>query len=311
MFEQFVFDRQWRALRAYAGARGVSILGDVPFYVAGDSADAWCRPELFKLDEAGRARAVAGVPPDAFSETGQLWGNPVYDWPAHARDDFAWWRARTRRNAEWFDAVRLDHFRGFAAHWEVPVGSRGAAGGRWVDGPGDALVRALVAEAGGTRLVAEDLGLITDDVRALMRAHALPGMKVLLFAFDGGTADNPHAPHHHAPEAVVYTGTHDNNTARGWFEHDAGPAARAQLARHLGRPCGADEVAGELVRMAMTSVCRTAIIPAQDLLGLGEGARMNRPATAAGNWAWRLTPAQMGGDLADALADLTEATGRA
>jgi 4-alpha-glucanotransferase len=309
-FIQFLFDEQWTRLHAYAREKGVQILGDLPFYVDAESADVWSRRDLFKLDEAGRARVVAGVPPDAFSDTGQLWGNPVYDWPAHAREGYAWWAARIRRAFACFDRVRLDHFRGFAAHWEVAAGSPTATGGAWVDGPGRALLDAVVAAHPGSPLVAEDLGLITADVRELIRAYRLPGMKVLLFAFDGDTATNPHAPHHHEPEAVVYTGTHDNNTARGWFERDAGAAARAQLARYLGRECPAPDVSGALVRLAMMSVCRTAIIPLQDLLGLGEDARMNRPSSPSGNWEWRLEPGQLTPELANHAAELTEAYGR-
>ena len=309
-FVQFLFERQWVRLRAHARERGVQIFGDVPFYVDGDGADAWSRPDLFKLDETGRARVVAGVPPDAFSDTGQLWGNPVYDWRAHARDGYAWWVARIRRSFELFDMVRLDHFRGFAAHWEVPAGSVTAAGGAWAGGPGRPLLDAVRGALPGARLVAEDLGVITDDVRELIGACGLAGMKVLLFAFDGDTATNPHAPHHHEPDAVVYTGTHDNNTARGWFERDAGAASLAQLARYLGRESAARSVSEALVRLAMMSVCRTAIVPMQDLLGLGEGARMNRPSSPAGNWEWRLDPGQPTPELANHLADLTEAYGR-
>jgi 4-alpha-glucanotransferase len=309
-FVQFLFEGQWKRLRAYAHERGVRIFGDVPFYVDGDGADVWSRPELFKLDGAGHARVVAGVPPDAFSDTGQLWGNPVYDWRSHERDGYAWWVARIRRCFEWFDMVRLDHFRGFSAHWEVAVGSTTAVDGAWVDGPGRSLLDAVVGALPGSPLVAEDLGVITPDVRELIRAYGFPGMKVLLFAFDGDTAANPHAPHHHEPEAVVYTGTHDNNTARGWFERDAGAAERAQLSRYLGRACAAAEVSESLVRLAMMSVCRIAIVPMQDLLGLGEGARMNRPSSPAGNWEWRLEPKHLTPELENHLAALTEAYGR-
>jgi 4-alpha-glucanotransferase len=309
-FIQFLFERQWTRLRAYANECGVRIFGDVPFYVDGESADVWSRPDLFKLDEAGRARVVAGVPPDDFSATGQLWGNPVYAWAAHARDGYAWWVARIRRSFELFDVVRLDHFRGFSAHWEVPAASATAAPGAWVDGPGKALLDAVAAAVPGSSLVAEDLGTITPGVRELIRAGGLPGMKVLLFAFDGDTASNPHAPHHHVPDAVVYTGTHDNNTARGWFERDASPTVRAQLARYLGREYAASEVSAALVRLAMMSVCRIAILPMQDLLGLGADARMNRPSTPNGNWEWRLAPGQLTPELANHLGELTEAYGR-
>jgi 4-alpha-glucanotransferase len=309
-FIQFEFERQWSRLRAHARERGVHVFGDVPFYVGGDSADTWGRPDLFKLDATGRARFVAGVPPDAFSDTGQLWGNPVYDWQAHAGDGYAWWMARLRRSFEWYDVARLDHFRGLVAHWEVPAGSPTAAGGEWVQGPGRALLTAAADALPGAHLVAEDLGIITPEVRELMRAFGVPGMKVLLFAFDGDSADNSNAPHNHVPDAVVYTGTHDNNTSRGWFETDADAAALASLARYLGHNMSADDVTSSLVRLAMMSVCRIAIIPMQDILDLDGRARMNRPASPAGNWEWRLEPGQLTPELAKRVAALTETYGR-
>jgi 4-alpha-glucanotransferase len=307
---QFFFDDQWQRLRAYAHARGVRIFGDVPFYVDAAGADVAGRPEMFKLDESGRPRVLSGVPPDAFSATGQLWGNPVYDWDAHARDGYAWWVARIQRCLEWFDLVRLDHFRAFSAHWEVPAGRTSAVEGAWVAGPGRALLDAIAAACPVRSLVAEDLGIITDEVRELMRAYDLPGMKVLLFAFDADTAHNPYAPHQHVPNAVVYTGTHDNNTARGWFEDDASPAVRAHLARYLGRECSPPDVAESLVRMALASVCRLAIIPVQDVLGMDGSARMNHPARADGNWRWRLDRGRLTAQVAHHLADMTKAYGR-
>ncbi len=309
-FIQFLFEQQWTRLRRYAHDQGVQIFGDVAFYVDEDCADVWSRPELFKLDETGRPRVVAGVPPDAFSDTGQLWGNPVYDWAAHARDGYAWWTARMRRSFEWFDRVRLDHFRGLAAHWEVPAGSDTAIDGAWVRGPGKTLLDAVVAAVPAAGLVAEDLGIITPDVHELIDAYGFPGMKVLLFAFDSDTASNPYTPHNHERNAIVYTGTHDNNTARGWFEHDASPAMRARLADYLGRDLTAPEVSPALVRMALMSVCRVAILPMQDVLGLGADARMNRPASPNGNWEWRLEPGHQTPELANYLAAMTEAYGR-
>ncbi|HET6350455.1 MAG TPA: 4-alpha-glucanotransferase [Candidatus Krumholzibacteria bacterium] len=306
---QFMVDRQWRRLRDYAHARGVHILGDIPFYVDADSADVWSRPELFKLDRRGQPMVVSGVPPDAFSETGQLWGNPVYDWAVHARDGYAWWVERIRRSLDWFDAVRLDHFRGFAAHWEVPAGSRNAMRGEWAPGPGRLLFEAIAAACPMSALIAEDLGSITDDVRLLLDAYHLPGMKVLLFAFDDD-ANNTHVPHRHHTRSVVYTGTHDNNTVRGWFEDDASPAARERLARYVGHVCTPENVSDALVHMAMMSVCNLAILPVQDILGLGAHARINRPATARGNWTWRLEPGRLTPELAHRLAQLTETYGR-
>jgi 4-alpha-glucanotransferase len=310
MCMQFFFEEQWSRLRAYAHERGVRIFGDLPFYVDEHSADVRHQPHLFKLDEDGRPRFLAGVPPDAFSATGQLWGNPVYDWDAHARDGFSWWVARIRRSLEWFDMVRLDHFRAFAAHWEVPAGNATAMNGAWVEGPGRRLLDAVASACPVTSLVAEDLGIITDDVRALMHAYDLPGMKVLLFAFDGDTGCNDHALHHHHPHAIVYTGTHDNNTARGWFEEDADDGVRPRLSRYLGRECAAAEVSDSLVRMAMMSVCNLAILPMQDLLGLDGSARMNRPSSSHGNWEWRLEPGALTPELAQRLTGLMEAYGR-
>lgn len=307
---QFFFDEQWLRLREYAGARGVRIFGDVPFYVDENSADVAGHPGLFKLDDERRPRALSGVPPDAFSETGQLWGNPVYDWDAHAGDGYAWWVARVRRTLERFDLVRLDHFRAIAAHWEVPAGSATAMRGEWVTGPGRSLLDALANAGVLHSLIAEDLGTITEDVYELMRGYDLPGMKVLLFAFDGHTGGNLHAPHHHVPDAVVYTGTHDNNTARGWFEDDATPGARARLGYYLGRECSPSDVSETLVRLALASVCRLAIIPVQDVLGLDGSARMNHPARSNGNWTWRLEPGTLTVQLAQHLADMTEAYGR-
>jgi 4-alpha-glucanotransferase len=307
---QFFFEQQWDRLRAYAHERGVHIFGDIPFYVDEYSADVQHQPRLFKLDAHGRPRVVAGVPPDGFSATGQLWGNPVYDWAEHARDGFAWWVARIRRSLDWFDMVRLDHFRAFAAHWEVPAGHDTALRGAWVPGPGRALLDAVVAACPSGSLVAEDLGTITDDVRELMRAYGLPGMKVILFAFDGDSGSNPYAPHHHRANAIVYTGTHDNNTARGWFEQDAGVDARARLSRYTGSECTAANVSETLVRMAMMSVCDTAILPLQDVLGLDGAARMNHPASPTGNWAWRFESSALTPALAQRLADLSETYGR-
>ncbi|HEX6792118.1 MAG TPA: 4-alpha-glucanotransferase [Candidatus Krumholzibacteria bacterium] len=307
---QYLFDAQWARLRAYAHSKGVRIFGDVPFYVDEMSADVAGHPELFKLDDAGRPRAVSGVPPDAFSETGQLWGNPVYDWEEHARDGHAWWVARIARTLERFDLVRLDHFRAIAAHWEVPAGSETAMTGAWVTGPGRALLDAFAAAGQIESLVAEDLGTITEDVHELMRGYDLPGMKVLLFAFDSHTGGNLYAPHHHVPNGVVYTGTHDNNTARGWFEDDATPETRAHLTRYLGRECSPADVGEALVRMALASVCRLSILPVQDVLGLDGRARMNHPARANGNWTWRLEAGALTPQLAQQLGDMTEAYGR-
>ncbi|MBP2680422.1 MAG: 4-alpha-glucanotransferase [Candidatus Krumholzibacteriota bacterium] len=310
-FFQFVFFQQWWKLKRYANRHGVQIIGDVPYYVGYDCADVWTHPALFKLDETKKRKFVAGVPPDGFSDTGQLWGSPVYDWPEHAKTAYAWWISRLRRNFEMFDWVRIDHFRGFAAYWEVPAGDETAAAGEWVDGPGDDFFRAIHRYWPSPPVIAEDLGVITPDVRELARTYALPGMKVLLFAFDGDTATNPYAPHNHVSDSVLYTGTHDNNTVRGWFETEAGEEHKRRLCDYLGRMPSSSEIHREMIRLAMMSVCALAIIPAQDILGLGEWARMNRPAVAEGNWVWRMKPDAATDDIADELARLAAIYGRA
>ena len=284
--EQFVFASQWQALRSYAHARGVRLLGDVPFYVAPDSAEVWAQRDQFQLDAAGLPRAVAGVPPDYFSALGQLWGNPLYDWSRMRRDGFEFWRARVRCQLERVDVLRIDHFRALAAHWAVPAGAPDARGGAWRRTPGRALLKALQDETPALPLVAEDLGFITADVEALRRRFRLPGMRVLQFAFDGDP-HNPHLPHMHRHNSVVYTGTHDNDTSAGWFvslDRDAQRRVEAYL--------GADSraIADALIRAACASVAALAVVPLQDLLGLGAEARLNTPGTVQGNWCWKVPP---------------------
>jgi 4-alpha-glucanotransferase len=310
-FFQYVFFDQWSLLKRYANRRGVQILGDLPYYVGYDCADVWSHPGLFKLDAGKNRKFVAGVPPDAFSETGQLWGSPVYDWPAHKRTGYAWWISRLRRNLELFDWVRIDHFRGFASYWEVPADDDTAAGGEWVTGPGEDFFHAIHRYWPAPPLIAEDLGTITPDVRELVRKCGLPGMKVLLFSFDGDTASNPYALHNHVPDSILYTGTHDNNTVRGWFETEASDAQKKKLADYLGRMPSAADVPRDMIRLAMMSVCALAIFPMQDVLGLGERSRMNRPAVETGNWIWRMKTGEAADEVADELARLTEIYGRA
>jgi 4-alpha-glucanotransferase len=304
-YAQFVFHRQWERLRGEARRRGIEILGDLPIYVAGDSAEVWARPDLFALDDLGRPTVVAGVPPDYFSATGQRWGNPLYRWDRMRAEGYAWWIARLRANLRRADRVRLDHFRGFVAYWEVPASEPTAVGGRWVAGPGVELFAALRAALGELPLVAEDLGVITPDVEALRDALELPGMKVLQFAF--GELDGVHAPHRHRRRSVIYTGTHDNDTTRGWHAR-LGAEERARVHAYLGTT--GDGPHWDLVRAAYTSVAELAIVPLQDLLGLGSEARMNTPAEAAGNWSWRLRPGALGAELAERLRRLAALTGR-
>lgn len=310
-FNQYCFEKQWFKLKSYANRSGVQIIGDLPFYVGYDSADVWGHPELFKLDPSKQREYVAGVPPDAFSDTGQLWGNPVYQWEEHAKTGYGWWISRLGRTFDLFDLVRVDHFRGFAGYWEVPGGSKDAIGGKWVDSPGAELFRTVLKYHPFPPLIAEDLGTITPDVRELINTFGFPRMKVLLFAFDGDTADNPYSIHNHEPDAVLFTGTHDNNTVRGWFEAEATADQKERLAGYLGYIPEVAEVHDDLVRLAMMSVCRLVIIPVQDLLGLGEEARMNRPARAEGNWEWRMESGQVTEKLAQKLAELTTIYGRA
>ena len=304
-FAQFLFFRQWTAVREAAHARGIQIMGDVPIYVAGDSADVWANRDLFQMDEEGQPIVVAGVPPDYFSTTGQRWGNPLYRWDKLKETGYHWWITRIRTNLEMADVVRLDHFRGFAAYWEIPASEPTAVHGRWMPGPGIALFDALRNALGELPLVAEDLGFITEEVHELRRATGLPGMRILQFGF--GAPDSPHLPHRFDRHTVVYTGTHDNDTARGWFEGAAD--AERELARtYLGDDCR--DFAWALIRAAYTSVANTAIVPLQDILGLGGEGRMNTPGDAQHNWAWRVEAGALTREHAERLRRLAEISGR-
>lgn len=305
--EQYAFHVQWERLREYARGRGVRLFGDLPFYVAPSSAETWTHRALFQLTATGEPAMVAGVPPDYFSELGQLWGNPVYDWHAQRREGYAWWIGRVRAQLARLDLLRLDHFRALAAYWAVPAGAPDARGGAWHLAPGAALLARLHEEFGDLPLAAEDLGVITPEVLALRNDFGLPGMHVLQFAFDGDAA-NPHRPYLHERASVVYTGTHDNDTTLGWYSHlDAATAARVNL--YLGVAASAAPEA--LIRAALGSVARLAIVPLQDLLALGSEARLNTPGTATGNWSWRLPAAALTADLARRYAGLNAVYGRA
>jgi 4-alpha-glucanotransferase len=304
---QFFFELQWQALREYGHERGVKLFGDVPIYVDKDSVDVWSNQSLFFLDESGQPSVVSGVPPDYFSETGQLWGNPIYRWDRMAEDDFAWWRARLSRALEQTDVVRIDHFRALSAYWEVPAGAPDARGGRWVRGPGRAFFEAMERHLGRVPLVAEDLGTIDDDVHRLRHEAGLPGMRVLQFAF-GGPPDNVHLPHHHTPDNVVYTGTHDNDTTLGFWA-SARDGERHHARRYLRLTDAAVE--WEFIRAAFGSVATWAIIPMQDVLSLGGEARMNDPAKAFGNWTWKMDRDRIEPSLAYRLRDLAELFDRA
>ncbi|RMF85142.1 MAG: 4-alpha-glucanotransferase [Nitrospinota bacterium] len=309
-FFQYLFFTQWSALKDYCHRKGIQLIGDIPIYVNYDSADVWSHPELFKLDEHKQPRYVAGVPPDYFSASGQLWGNPVYDWEELKRTRYAWWVERIRHNLQLFDLVRLDHFRGFVAYWEVPAGESTAIRGQWIPVPSIDFFSTLFTRFPCLPLIAEDLGLITPEVREVMQRFHFPGMKVLLFAFGPDLPTNPYIPHNHIPHCVVYTGTHDNNTVQGWWQEEASPEDRARLSAYLGREVPASQVHWELVRLAMMSVASLVIFPLQDILGLGAEARMNRPATSTGNWEWRVRAEQLTPEISERLARMTRLYGR-
>jgi 4-alpha-glucanotransferase len=305
-FEQWVFAQQWAALRQHAASRGVLLFGDLPIFVSLDSADVWASRELFQLDEEGRPITVTGCPPDYFAVDGQLWNNPHYDWDVMAADGFGWWRRRIARQRELFDLVRIDHFRGFEAAWHVSAGAATARDGWWVTAPGDEILTALVDVAGRGALVAEDLGVITPEVEALRDRFGLPGMKILQFAFDGNP-DNPYLPDHHGERSVVYTGTHDNDTTVGWWQQLDGPT-RDLVRAHLSDP---DEpMPWALIRLALESTSRLAVVPAQDLLALDSSSRMNTPGTPTGNWTWRAPAGSFDADLAARVRAAVTAAGR-
>lgn len=303
---QFFFFQQWDAVRQYAASRGVRILGDVPIFVAYDSADVWLHPELFFLDARGKPTVVAGVPPDYFSATGQLWGNPLYRWDVMMANGFRWWIDRIRHTLRFVDVVRIDHFIGFTRYWEIPAGAPNAVLGRYVPVPGAEFLRALRAALGALPLVAEDLGAVTPEVDALREQFELPGMKVLQFAFSSD-ANNRFLPHNYTGNFVVYTGTHDNDTTVGWYR-TASPEERRYLRRYLGHE--SREVAWDLIRLGSASVADTCIVPVQDLLSLDSEARMNYPGRASGNWTWRLLPDQLEPQVWERLYDLTATYGR-
>jgi 4-alpha-glucanotransferase len=292
-FCQWRFFTQWLTLKAYANAQGVQIVGDAPIFIAYQSAEVWARQELFELDTDGKQTVVAGVPPDAFSDTGQRWGNPLYRWEAHAAEGYAWWIERVRSIFELVDIVRIDHFRGFAAHWEIPASDPTAVNGRWVPGPGPALFEAISAALGPLKIIAEDLGVITPDVDALRMQFAFPGMRILQFAFGSERASrsaNNYLPHNHARDSVVYTGTHDNDTTQGWWAQIS-EAERQHVRDYLA--IDGRDIHWSLIRAACASVADTAIHPLQDVLGLGSEARMNFPGHASGYWQWRFSWAQL------------------
>jgi 4-alpha-glucanotransferase len=305
-FRQFVFDCQWRELRDYANERGVLLFGDIPIYVHLESADVWAHQRMFDLDEVGRPITVTGVPPDYFSAEGQLWGNPQYNWKLMSDTGFEWWLQRFDSAAKQFDMARIDHFRALQAYWEIPASATSARQGHWVEAPGRALLQAVRRNYPELKLVAENLGSITDEVEALRNEFELPGMLILQFAFDGNP-DNPYLNHRHSSTDIVYTGTHDNNTTLGWYE-SLDPATRDRVYAYYGNP--PDAMPWMLIKQAMGSVANTGMIPWQDFLGLGGRHRMNTPGTTEGNWRWRFTWQQVPPRLAGSIRELLVTTGR-
>jgi 4-alpha-glucanotransferase len=321
-FYQYLFFKQWLKLARYANSRGVKIIGDAPIFVAHDSADVWANRHLFYLDDEGNPTKVAGVPPDYFSQTGQLWGNPIYRWDVMKANGYRWWIERIRQALATVDILRIDHFRGFEKYWAVPAGETTAVNGRWEEGPGadffDALRSAFVDIRGELPIIAEDLGYITPEVIALRDQFGFPGMQVLQFAFGADPQADAYKPYNYVPNSVVYTGTHDNDTTIGWFtsegagmstrSHDEVSGEREFALKYLGTDGG--EINWDFIRLALASVANTAIIPLQDVLGLGSEARMNVPSRESGNWAWRYTPDQLTPEIRRRLAEMTEIYGR-
>lgn len=306
-FQQYLFAKQWRELKLYANKAGIEIVGDIPIYVAFDSADTWSHPELFQLDEKGMPIGVAGCPPDAFATTGQLWGNPLYNWEYHKTTNYKWWMERIAYCYELYDVVRIDHFRGFDEYWFVPYGDETAQRGHWEEGPGYDFFETMKRRLGNKKVIAEDLGFLTDSVIELVRNTGFPGMRILQFGFDGG-AESIYLPHNFERNCVVYTGTHDNETTPGWIQN-CSPRMREFLQEYLN--CREEEeLTWELIRLAVSSVADTAIIPMQDYLGLGNEARINTPSTLGGNWSWRMAKGAASDGLAEKIYKMTKLYGR-
>ncbi|MCI8755360.1 MAG: 4-alpha-glucanotransferase [Oscillospiraceae bacterium] len=308
VYLQFLFFRQWKKLKEYAKKQGVSLVGDLPIYVALDSADVWASPSLFALDEDLVPKEVAGVPPDYFSADGQLWGNPLYDWEAHKKENYAWWISRVQAARELYDFIRIDHFRGFASYCAIPYGDKNARRGKWVPGPGMELFQALKKALGPLPIIAEDLGVLTEDVTDLLQESGYPGMKVLQFAFDSGW-DNAYLPHNHVENSIVYTGTHDNDTVMHWWHHTLTKKQRKETAEYL-RLTNREGIHWGMVRAAWGSVAKLAVAPIQDILGLDGQARMNTPSTLGNNWRFRITAEQLTPAVEKRLLQMTRMYGR-
>ncbi|MBU4478768.1 MAG: 4-alpha-glucanotransferase, partial [Candidatus Omnitrophica bacterium] len=304
-FLQYVFFKQWFALKDYCNQKGIRIIGDIPIYVTYDSADVWTHPELFKLNEHKKPAVVAGVPPDYFSKTGQLWGNPVYNWDVIRGQEYAWWVRRIEHNLKLFDVVRVDHFRGFVDYWEVPAHEKTAVHGTWHKAPAYDFFQNLLERFPGLPIIAEDLGIITDEVKEVMLHFGFPGMKILLFAFGEDLPAHPYLPHNYIPNCVAYTGTHDNNTIKGWLKSEAQEEDKKRLFEYLGRKAPLSSLHWELIRLLMSSVADTVIFPLQDVLGKGEKDRMNIPGVGQGNWQWRFEQPELTEKIRTTLFQMT------
>ena len=290
--------------------KGVHIIGDLPIYVNYDSADVWANPEIFKLTDEKKPVFVAGVPPDYFSSTGQLWGHPVYDWAVLKETGYLWWIKRIEHNLRFFHMFRLDHFRGFVGYWEIHAGEEFATNGHWAEAPARDFFNTIVNHFDHLPIIAEDLGVITPDVREVMELYGFPGMKVLLFAFGEDLPSNPYAPHNYTRNGVAYTGTHDNNTAKGWFNNETSAEDRKRISDYIGHEVSEDQIHWELIKLVMSSVADMVIIPMQDILGLEEDSRMNLPASSDGNWEWRLVPERLSPAITKKLSEMTKIYGR-
>ncbi|MCR4343958.1 MAG: 4-alpha-glucanotransferase [Candidatus Scalindua sp.] len=309
-FLQYLFFKQWYSLKDYCESKGILIIGDLPIYVNCDSADVWANPEIFKLNDEKKPVFVTGVPPDYFSSTGQLWGHPVYDWTVLKETGYLWWIKRIEHNLKFFHMFRLDHFRGFVDYWEIHAGEKFATNGRWEEAPAKDFFNTLANHFDRLPIIAEDLGIITPDVRAVMDQFGFPGMRVLLFAFGEDLPLNPYAPHNYIKNCVAYTGTHDNNTIKGWFNNETSAEDRKRIFDYIGHEVSEDQIHWELIKLVMSSVADMVIIPMQDVLGLGEDSRTNLPASSEGNWRWRLLTERLSPLITKKLSEITRIYGR-